>query len=357
MDKEYINLIEKLIKTNSLSLDEYEKVISSYKNATQDKQKKIRDYVAKKARTIANKVYKNKVYVRGLMEISNYCKNDCLYCGVRKSNKNVDRYRLTKDEILQACSIGYELGFRTFVLQGGDDPFYTDKILVDIVSEIRKRYKDCAITLSLGERSYDSYKRLYDAGANRYLLRHETADCTHYSKIHPENMLLSTRLKSLNALKEIGYQVGCGFMVGSPYQTTSTLAKDLKFVEEFKPAMCGIGPFIPHHETPFKDMEKGNADFTCYLLSIIRLIVPNVLLPATTALASLDNDGRKKGVLAGANVIMPNLSPIEFRKKYEIYDNKAYQEEESAECIEMLKEQIKTIGYEIVVDRGDVRSI
>ncbi|NLZ65654.1 MAG: [FeFe] hydrogenase H-cluster radical SAM maturase HydE [Clostridiales bacterium] len=357
MDKKYLELIEKLEKVNSLSLAEYEAIISCYQNSNEKIQQKLREYAAQKARSVANKVYGNKIFIRGLMEISNYCKNDCLYCGIRKSNKEVKRYRLSKEDILSACEIGYALGFRTFVLQGGDDPYYTDEILVDIVLSIKNIYPDCAVTLSLGEKSKTSLQKLRDAGADRYLLRHETADSCHYAKLHPENMLLSSRIECLYMLKEIGYQAGCGFMVGSPYQTPKTIAKDLKFIEEFKPAMCGIGPFIPHHNTPFKDMEKGDTKFTCFLLSLIRLIVPNVLLPATTALASLDNNGREEGILSGANVIMPNLSPAAYRKNYEIYDNKAYQDEEAAESIELLKDRMKKIGYEISISRGDVKTI
>ncbi|HQC55284.1 MAG TPA: [FeFe] hydrogenase H-cluster radical SAM maturase HydE [Clostridia bacterium] len=357
MDKKYVELIEKLEKNNSLTLAEYERVVSYYLNSNKDMQNNIREFVSEKAREIVKKVYGNKIFIRGLTEITNYCKNDCLYCGIRKSNKDVKRYRLSKEDILSACKIGYALGFRTFVLQGGDDPYYTDDILLDIVSSIKKAHPDCAITLSLGEKSEESLQKIHLAGADRYLLRHETADECHYKKLHPENMLLASRLETLNNLKKIGYQAGCGFMVGSPYQTPSTIAKDLKFIETFQPAMCGIGPFIPHHKTPFKDMPKGDSDFTCYLLSLIRLAVPNVLLPATTALASVNDKGRKNGILSGANVIMPNLTPSGYRENYELYDNKAYQNEEAAENIEALKESIKKIGYEIVVSRGDVKTI
>lgn len=315
MDKNYLELIKKLETKKSLSTTEYEAIISYYQNANAKLQKEIRDYVSKKAVDAVKKVYGNAIFIRGLMEISNYCKNDCLYCGIRRSNKEVERYRLKKDDILSACEVGYDLGFRTFVLQGGEDPYYTDDILCDIIKSIKEKYKDVAITLSLGEKSKESFKKLRDAGADRYLLRHETADDNHYSLLHPESMLLSSRMESLNALKELGYQAGCGFMVGSPYQTATTIAKDLKFIEEFKPAMCGIGPFIPHHNTPFKNMPKGDTGLTCYLLSLIRLIIPNILLPATTALATLSGNGRIEGILSGANVIMPNLSPLSNRKK------------------------------------------
>jgi len=339
-------LIEKLEKEQSLLLEEYEQLIECYTE-------KLADFAAQKADKIRRKVYSNKIYVRGLIEISNICKNDCLYCGIRKSNSECERYRLTVEQILECCDEGYKLGFRTFVLQGGEDGYFNDDILCDIVSQIKKKYPECAVTISMGERSYDSYKKLYDAGADRYLLRHETADSAHYQKLHPDTMSFENRMECLHNLKKIGYQVGCGFMVGSPYQTPKTLAKDLRFIEEFKPDMCGIGPFIPHKNTQFKDEKSGTVEFTCFLLSIIRLICPEVLLPATTALGTIDPKGREKGILAGANVIMPNLSPNSVRKKYEIYDNKLCTGEESAQQVKELEIKMKDIGYEIVIDRGD----
>ena len=342
------DIIKKLATEHSLSLDEYKKLIEGYnaENAT---------LLAELAVSERKKHYLNKVYIRGLIEISNICKNNCLYCGIRRDNRDCERYRLTKEEILSCCREGYELGFRTFVMQGGEDGYFTDDVLCDIISSVKKEHPDCAITLSLGERSYDSYKKLYDAGADRYLLRHETADAEHYARLHPENMSFDARMKALADLKAIGFQVGCGFMVSSPYQTSDTLAKDLKFIEEFKPHMCGIGPFIPHKATPFANESAGGVDFTCYLLSIIRLISPKILLPATTALGSIEENGREKGILAGANVVMPNLSPYENRKKYELYNNKLFGNAESAQAISDLKNRMNAIGYEVVVDRGDAK--
>lgn len=340
-------LIEKLWRTGKLSLSEYRKVIDGYCLVAAE-------YAATCAYEARKAIYDNKIFVRGLIEISNICKNDCYYCGIRCSNKNVDRYRLTKEEILECCKDGYEVGLRTFVLQGGEDGYFTDEKLVDIVSSIRREYPDCAITLSVGERSYASYKKLFDAGANRYLLRHETADGEHYSKLHPSMLTLTNRKKCLANLKKIGYQVGCGFMVGSPYQTSESLAKDLKFIEHFKPDMCGIGPFIPHRDTPFGNFEAGSVGLTCYLLSLIRLIHPPVLLPATTALGTVHPQGRLAAILSGANVIMPNLSPQSVRKKYELYNNKLYSNSESAQEMEKIKNQVQTIGYRIVVARGDI---
>lgn len=305
------------------------------------------------ARKRCQEFYGDRVFMRGLIEFSSCCKNDCLYCGLRRSNKNAERYRLTPDEILSCCDQGYKLGFRTFVLQGGEDNFYSDEIFCGIIGSIKEKYPDCAVTLSLGERSEESYKRLFDAGADRYLLRHETADKEHYSKLHPGNMSFENRIECLKSLKKIGYQTGCGFMVGSPYQTTDCIVKDLRFIKEFKPHMVGIGPFIPHKDTPFGDKAAGSLELTLFLLSLIRLMLPKVLLPATTALGTIDPTGREKGILAGANVVMPNLSPVGVRKKYSLYDNKICTGDEAAECVQCLKKRINSTGRELVSARGD----
>ena len=348
MKNELFDLIDKLQKGRSLTEYEYEKLIRKYDSD-------LASYTAEKARQEAQKHYGNDIYIRGLIEISNYCKNDCYYCGIRKSNLNCIRYRLTKDEILECCKEGHDLGFRTFVLQGGEDGHYTDDMLCDIVSTIKADYPDCAITLSLGERSYESYKKLWDAGADRYLLRHETADKDHYQRLHPKELSFEKRMECLRNLKDIGYQVGCGFMVGSPYQTSENLAKDLKFIEEFSPHMCGIGPFIRHKDTPFKDEKDGSVELTLFLLSLIRLIKPTILLPATTALGTLSTDGRERGILAGANVIMPNLSPLSVRKKYTLYDNKISTGQESAQCVDDLRSRMKEIGYNVVTAKGNAK--
>ena len=339
-------LIRKLSETHSLSLEEYESLIT---NRNDESRKLLRELAVK----VRREIYGNKVYVRGLIEVSNICRNDCYYCGIRRSNKNCERYRLTRGEILSCCDEGYELGFRTFVLQGGEDSYFSDEILGGIVQDIKTRHSDCAVTLSMGERSRESYRYLRECGADRYLLRHETADSEHYSRLHPSDMSYSNRMDCLRNLRELGYQVGCGFMVGSPFQSTKNLAQDLKFIERFKPEMCGIGPFIPHKDTQFRDCPAGTVELTCYLLSIIRLIYPPVLLPATTALGTIDPVGREKGIMAGANVVMPNLSPVSVRKKYELYDNKICTGEESAQCRECLSSRMGKIGYEIVADRGD----
>ncbi len=339
-------LIKKLEMREPLTLDEYEFLIVN-------RTPQIAKLLAQKADKIRREIYSNNLFIRGLIEISNICKNDCFYCGIRKSNRSCQRYRLTAEEILSCCDTGYSLGFRTFVLQGGEDGYFSDELLCDTVKKIKEKHPDCAVTLSLGERSEESYRALYDAGADRYLLRHETADKEHYKKLHPAEMSFEARIKCLETLKKIGFQVGCGFMVGSPFQTAKMLAKDLKFIETFKPDMCGIGPFIPHKDTPFADFDGGTVELTCYLLSIIRLIHPEVLLPSTTALGTISPNGREKGILAGANVIMPNLSPNTVRKKYELYNNKLSDGDEAAERIENLKEKMKSIGYEIVIDRGD----
>ncbi|MBR4723944.1 MAG: [Clostridia bacterium] len=341
-------IIDKLEKSGRAELCEYSYLVENMNEEAIE-------YAKEKAVAVRKRIYKNAVFVRGLIEISNICKNDCLYCGIRRSNKDCQRYRLTEEDILACCDEGERLGFRTFVLQGGEDGYFSDEVLCGIITKIKKRHKDCAVTLSLGERTEKSYALLKQAGADRYLLRHETADMEHYEKLHPQDMSFENRIKSLKKLKELGYQTGCGFMVGSPYQTPGTIAKDLKFIEEFCPDMCGIGPFIPHKNTPFADKQAGRLDMTCYLLSIIRLIRPNILLPATTALGTIHPNGRELGVLAGANVVMPNLSPVSVRKKYELYDNKICTGEESAECKNCLENRMKKIGYEIVTSRGDIR--
>ena len=309
------------------------------------------------ARAVAARraIYGTDVYTRGLIEISNICKNDCLYCGIRRSNGNAKRYRLTPEQILECADEGHALGFRTFVLQGGEDMWFTDERLCGIVSALKARFPDCAVTLSMGERSRESYRRLFDAGAERYLLRHETADPDHYARLHPKEMCWENRMRCLRNLRKIGYQVGCGFMVGSPFQTAAHLAKDLAFIQAFKPDMCGIGPFIPHHDTPFADRPAGTLELTLFLLSVIRLIHPPVLLPATTALGTIDPTGREKGIQAGANVVMPNLSPVGVRKQYELYDNKICTGEESAQCRGCLERRMEGIGYRLVIDRGDIR--
>ena len=314
-------------------------------------------YLAEKAVAVRQAIYGNTVYIRGLIEVSNICKNDCLYCGIRAGNPNCDRYRLTEEDILSACAEGYELGFRTFVLQGGEDGHFTDERLTSLLTAIKTAHPDCAVTLSLGERSRESYQRLFEAGADRYLLRHETATKSHYEKLHPATLSFDNRMRCLRDLREIGYQVGCGFMVGSPYQTTDDIARDLEFIADFKPDMCGIGPFIPHKDTVFADRPAGTLDMTCYLLSIIRLIHPPVLLPATTALGTIHPEGRELGILAGANVVMPNLSPASVRKKYMLYNDKVSDGAESAQSKAELQRRMAAIGYEVVTARGDVKAI
>jgi len=341
-----IKLIDRLENNHTLELSEYEYLIENYSKEAQN-------YISQRAVTTRKNIYGNDIYVRGLIEISNICKNNCFYCGIRRDNNNCSRYRLTDEDILSCVHQGYNLGFRTFVLQGGEDAYFTDEVLLPILTEIKNKYPDTAITLSLGERSKESYKKLFDAGADRYLLRHETADKEHYKMLHPSRMSFDNRIECLKNLKEIGYQVGCGFMVGSPYQNAKTISKDLKFIEEFEPEMCGIGPFIANKDTPFSDKSSGTLDMTLYLLSILRLIKPNLLLPATTALGTIHSNGRELGILAGANVIMPNLSPISVRKKYELYENKIYTGDESATNIERLKQSMELIGYTVVTDKGD----
>ena len=339
-------LIEKLARERTLTAAEF---VTLIENRNEDNAR----LLAEKAVALRQKHYGKDVYIRGLIEFTNYCKNDCLYCGIRRSNRCAQRYRLTREEIMDCCREGYGLGYRTFVLQGGEDPWYTPERIEGLVRDIKDRYPDCALTLSVGEHPREVYQSWFDAGADRYLLRHETADDAHYRSLHPEKLTLQNRMRCLRDLKQIGYQVGCGFMVGSPGQTAEHLAKDLLFIRELEPQMVGIGPFIPHHDTPLKDEQPGSLELTLYLLSILRLMLPDVLLPATTALGTIHPRGRELGILAGANVCMPNLSPEAVRKKYMLYDNKISTGEEAAQSRDALAARMESIGYRVVVSRGD----
>ena len=302
---------------------------------------------------IRRKVYGTDVYIRGLIEFTNHCKNNCLYCGIRRDNKAIERYRLSDEEIYGCCDEGYSLGFRTFVLQGGEDSYYTDDKLCHIVSTIKGKYPECAVTLSVGERSAQSYERLFESGADRYLLRHETASEDHYKKLHPKEMSFKNRMECLKTLKRIGFQTGAGFMVGSPYQTAENLAEDLLFLKRLEPEMVGIGPFIPQGDTPFKDFSQGTLRNTLVMVALTRLLLPNALIPSTTALGTIHPMGRELGLKAGANVVMPNLSPTRFRKLYALYDNKICTGDESAQCRNCLEKRVSSAGYRIVTGRGD----
>jgi len=339
-------LIDKLFQKTILQKEEWIFLLSNINKETID-------YAFEKARELSLQHFGNKVFARGLIEFTNYCKNNCFYCGIRAGNKKTLRYRLSKEEILECCRIGNKLEFRTFVLQGGEDPYFTDEKMLEIIQEIKNKYPDNALTLSIGERSYESYLALKNAGVDRYLLRHETANGEHYGKLHPKNLSNIPRKQCLYDLKNIGFQTGTGFMVGSPYQTIENLAEDMMFIAEFKPQMLGIGPFIPHKDTPFSDFPAGKVELTLFLLALSRLLLPKVLLPATTALGTLDPKGREKAVLAGANVVMPNLSPIHVREQYMLYNNKIATGLEAAEGVAKLAENMASIGYELVHERGD----
>ena len=343
-----LSIIEQLKTTHTATR---EQLIFLLKNITGAEREELRQA----AQQTAQAVFGNKIYIRGLVEISSICKRDCRYCGLRRSNPNAVRYRLAPEQILSCCEKGYALGFRTFVLQGGEDGFFSDEVVCGVVREIKRRCPDCAVTLSLGERGDESFRRLYAAGADRYLLRHETADLAHYAKLHPDSMSGAERQRQLFVLKQTGFQTGAGFMVGSPYQTAENLADDLLFLKKLQPQMCGIGPFIPHKDTEFRDFSQGSLELTLTLLAVIRLMHPRILLPATTALGTIHPQGRELGILHGANVVMPNLSPLEHRKDYAIYDNKICTGDEAAECIRCLSVRMKRIGYQIVTERGDYR--
>lgn len=343
-------LIDKLRKERSLTRDEFSQLLDNCDDA-------LLAIINKQAREVATEHFGNGIFIRGLIEISNCCRNNCYYCGIRKGNTHVERYRLTKEDILECCREGYRLGFRTFVMQGGEDPAQTDDFIEDVVSNIREHYPDCAITLSLGEKSAEAYERFFRAEANRYLLRHETYNESHYQQLHPAEMSVNQRLQCLHELKRIGYQVGTGIMVGSPEQTTEDLIRDILFIGELQPQMIGIGPFIPHSDTPFANEPAGSIELTLLLLSIFRLMHPSALIPSTTALASLSPNGRERGILAGANVVMPNLSPAKDRRKYALYNNKASLGAEAAEGLILLEKQLQKIGYRISYERGDYQCI
>lgn len=342
----YTELVDKLAGTGDLSDGEFLEIITC-EDAALD------ELLAERAREVREKYYGKEVYLRGLIEYSNICKNNCYYCGIRCGNINVERYRLTKEQIISCGDQGYDLGFRTIVLQGGEDGWFTVDRMIGIIKALKERHSDIAVTLSVGEMEKEDYRRMFEAGADRFLLRHETADREHYEKLHPAEMSFDHRMNCLKSLREIGYQVGAGMMIGSPFQTPEHLLKDIRFLQSFKPEMVGIGPFIPHHDTGFADYPAGSVSLTLKLLSVIRLILPDVLLPATTALGTLDPKGREKGLLAGANVIMPNLSPTDVRGKYLLYDNKICTGEEAAECIRCMERRVASVGYKVAMVRGD----
>ena len=341
-------LIDRLHATGSLDREQWIQLLSERSEETDQ-------YARDLGNKVRQQIYGNDIYVRGLVEFTNYCKNDCYYCGIRRSNKNAQRYRLTEEDILLCCQQGYELGFRTFVLQGGEDGYYTDERLLSIIHKIKAEYPDCALTLSIGEKSEESYRDYREAGVDRYLLRHETADEEHYGKLHPSSMSCEHRKNCLRTLKKLGFQTGAGFMVGAPYQTVENLADDFLFLKELNPEMVGIGPFIPHQDTPFHGEKSGTLEDTLFYLALLRLMLPHVLLPATTALGTIHPKGREMGVLSGANVVMPNLSPVSVRKKYMLYDGKICTGDEAAECRHCLSRRMEQIGCRIVSDRGDYK--
>ncbi len=339
-------LIDLLFEERTLPAEEFRRLL-------ENRDKDTAEYLFEKARIRQRENFGNSVYLRGLIEFTNYCRNDCYYCGLRRSNRNCERYRLTEEQVLGCCRMGYGLDFRTFVLQGGEDMRYSDDDICRLVSRIKEEMPDCAVTLSIGEKEKESYRRYREAGADRYLLRHETADISLYRKLHPEELTFENRRRCLYDLKDLGFQVGAGMMVEAPYQTTESLVTDLLFLRELQPEMIGIGPFIPHHDTPFKDFAAGSMDLTLYLIGILRLMFPQGLIPATTALGTIDPRGRELGILSGANVVMPNLSPSDVRAKYLLYDGKICTGDEAAECRSCMASRIESIGYEVVVSRGD----
>lgn len=347
---ENYEIIKQLKYTHSAARDQLLQLLSSMDT-------KQFQYLLQCGKELTQAQFKNKIYTRGLIEFTNFCKNDCYYCGIRKSNKSADRYRLTKEQILECCKNGYQLGFRTFVLQGGEDPYYSETVMTDIIAAIHKQHPDCAITISFGEHTKETYKAYYTAGADRYLLRHETANPLHYEKLHPKLLTLQNRLKCLQDLKEIGFQTGCGFMIGSPYQTTENIVEDILFIKQFAPHMIGVGPFIPHKDTGFYDRKPGDLQTTLAVLAILRLMNPNAMIPATTALGSIHATGREQGIEAGANVLMFNLSPTTVKEKYVLYNNKICLQEDTLQSVKSMEEKLQTLGYTFAVDRGDYTKI
>ena len=342
-------IIEKLNRERALSFDEWVRIFDSWDADDLG-------YAMDMAREIAVSRFGKKIYFRGIIEFTNVCRNNCYYCGIRAGNSNCVRYRLDEEDLLKCCADGYAHGFRTFVLQGGEDPYYTQDVMCGIVRRISEEYPDCAVTMSIGELDRDYYQALYDAGARRYLLRHETADAAHYALLHPASMRLESRMRCLKDLKEIGFQTGCGIMIGSPHQNARYLAEDMMFMEDFKPEMIGLGPFIPHKDTPFKDEAAGSVEKTLMVIALCRIMLHDALIPSTTALGTVEAEGRQKGVLAGCNVVMPNLSPMEVRKKYMLYDGKVGTDMSAEAGISALRAQMEEIGYEVVVARGDFTS-
>ena len=340
-----MEIIDKLNRDKALSYEEWTRLISGFSDED-------RAYARHLASEITEKIFGNKIFFRGIIEFSNICRNDCFYCGIRRSNKKISRYSLSEEEILLCCREGYRLGYRTFVLQSGESGTASPD-LIRVIKRIKAEYPDCAVTLSIGECRREVYEKLYEAGADRYLLRHETADKGHYEKLHPGNMSFDNRIRCLYDLKDIGFQTGCGMMVGSPYQTPEALAADMEFMSEFRPAMVGIGPFIPHKDTPFGDFGSGSQELTLFMISLTRIMLPDALIPSTTALGTASQDGRVKGVLAGCNVVMPNLSPHNVRKSYMLYDNKSGTDLSAEESLELLKKQMEAVGREVITGRGD----
>lgn len=339
------DLIEKLYRNNYL---EKKEIIYLLDHINEEEQQ----ILFNRANETRLKYYGNYVYMRAIIEFSNICKQDCMYCGIRKSNKKAKRYRLSKEQILECCEEGYKLGYRTFVLQGGEDDWYTQEKLAEIIKEIKDRYEDVALTLSIGEKSYEEYEILHKCGADRFLLRHETATKELYEQLHP-NMSFENRRQCLSDLKEIGYQVGAGFLVGLPNQGNEDFANDLLFLKDIQPDMIGIGPFLPHHQTPLKDEKGGDLDKALIMIALTRLMVPECLLPATTAMGTISKQGREIALKAGANVVMPNLSPTTVRSKYELYDNKMYTGDEAAECLKDIERKINSAGFQVDMGIGD----
>ena len=291
----------------------------------------------------------NQVHLRGIIEFSSYCSQRCCYCGLRADNKKIQRYRLTPEQILDTARAAVETGYRTLVLQSGEDTLFSEKCIAELTAEIKKM--DVAVTLSCGERSYKTYQLWREAGADRYLIKQETADPALYRCLRPGHTL-QQRLQCQHWLKELGYQVGSGCMIGLPGQTVETLARDLQLMKEMHIDMSGMGPFIPHPETPLRQNHTGSVSMTIKMLATARLFMPWLLLPATTSLASLHPQGRELALRAGASVIMPNVSPEAFRTLYQIYPGKLNTRNSMADYRAEITTLIEKEGRTVALDLG-----
>jgi biotin synthase len=293
----------------------------------------------------------NDVHLRGIIEFSNYCVKNCLYCGLRRDNVALERYRMTPEEIMEAAAAGVEAGLKTIVLQSGEDPDFSADVLARLIGSLKDEH-DIAVTMSVGDRNRDEYALMREAGADRYLLKHETADPELFSRLRP-GTTLDGRIRRLMWLKELGFQVGSGGMIGLPWQTVDTIADDILLLRRLDVEMAGFGPFIPHGGTPLAGCAGGSVDMTLKTLAVARVMLPFTHFPATTALGSIDPEGRQRALKCGANVVMPNITPVRYKRLYEIYPNKiCVSEEGPIQCLPCITGIIRQSGRSVATDHG-----